>query len=168
MAEFKESEHPRDKDGKFTDKSHSAKTIKIGEALKKEINCKKYGYTKKEYNDHGWARANEILSAGQNKDFTTKFAQALNGYKSFPRTSSGEFMLPVSEIGGKNEGINNKIVYAKGTISKPIITRIVKINVDNETDADSERRFLYDCEWRGIQPTNSTIFGCYYATDYGF
>ena len=165
MAQFKESEHSRDSDGKFIEKG--AILNNIGKAIKTHRQRKKYGnYTKKEYDDFGWARANEILSAGQNKDFTSKFAQAINGYKSFAKTSNGEFMIPVSEIGSKNDGVNNTIVYCEGTIAKPIITRIVKIDVDNETEADYKRRDLYDCERRGIQPENSKIFQFYNATDY--
>lgn len=39
MAQFKESEHPRDSDGKFTDKRNSAKIIKdIGNAIKQHRN----------------------------------------------------------------------------------------------------------------------------------
>ena len=34
MAEFKESEHPRDKDGKFTDKNSSSKNIRSKKLLK--------------------------------------------------------------------------------------------------------------------------------------
>ena len=68
MAEFKESEHPKDKDGKFTDKGKQvAKVLRFRKANEK------YGYTKKQYSDYDWARENEILSAGQNKDFTSKF-----------------------------------------------------------------------------------------------
>ncbi len=168
---FDESKHPRDSDGKFTDKEGGASkkttTIKdISKAFKYKIAKEKYGYNKSQYNDYAWARGNEILNAGQNKDFTSKFAQAINGYEAFPKTPDGEFMIPVSEIGSKNEGLNNTIVYAKGTISKPIITRVVKINADNETDADMERRDLYDFERRGIQPKNSDIFRFYDAIDF--
>lgn len=138
----------------------------LAKELKYEQARKKYKYSRKDYNDYGWARGNEILNSGQNADYKSKFAQAINGYEAFPRTSNDEFMIPVSEIGSKNEGVNNTIVYAKGTISKPIITRVVKIDVDNETEADLERRCLCDFEGRGVQPTNSTIFRFYNADDY--
>ena len=169
MAQFKESEHPRDSDGKFTEKgiSKGTKLNTIGKRLKENIS--KYGgYTPRDYKNYGWARANNILNAGQNKDFTSKFAQAVNGYGAFPKTSSGEFMIPVSDIYGDSEGVNNTIVYCKGTIARPIITRIVKIDADNETEADLERRDLYDCERRGVQPENSAIFRFYYATDFKY
>ena len=93
MAQFKESEHPRDSDGKFVEKgvSKGTKLNTIGKRLKENIS--KYGgYTPRDYKNYGWARANNILNAGQNKDFTSKFAQAINGYKSFAKTSNGEFM----------------------------------------------------------------------------
>ena len=128
MAEFKESEHPRDKDGKFTDKGK-----RVAKALRFRKAKERYGYTKNQYNNFGWARGNEILSAGQNKDFTSKFAQATKGLADFPKTPNGDYMIAVGEIYGETEGVNDIIVYAKGTISNPVITRVVKIDLDNET-----------------------------------
>ena len=167
MAQFKESEHPRDSDGKFIEKGVSKGTNlnTIGKRLKENIS--KYGvYTPRDYKNYGWARANNILNAGQNKDFTSKFAQAINGYKSFSKTSNSEFMIPVSDIYGDSEGVNNTIVYCKGTISKPIITRIVKIDADNETELSEIRSDLFEIERRGIQQKTEGIFTVYDRTDF--
>ena len=156
MAEFKESEHPRDKDGKFTDKGKQvAKVLRFRKANEK------YGYTKKQYADYGWARGNEILSSGQNKDFTSKFAQATKGLAKFPQTPNGEYMIAVSEIYGENEGVNNTIVYAKGTISNPLITRVVKIDLDDETRLSIARSDLYAFERCGIRQETAGIFTVY-------
>lgn len=162
VSDGSSGENLRDNDAN----SRNGEEKSIGKKLKYNKAKQKYKYSTNQYNDFGWARGNEILNAGQNADYKSKFAQAINGYEAFPKTSNGEFMIPVSEIGSKNEGVNNTIVYAKGTISKPIITRVVKIDVDNETEADLERRWLRDCEGRGVQPTNKTIFKFYYADDY--
>ena len=152
------------KNGQYISKTNAQIVSKV---VKYKKAREKYGYNKKQYNNYGWARGNEIINAGQNKDFSGKFALATKGRANFEKTQNGEFMIPVSDIYDQNqEGLNNTVVYAKGTVSKPIITCIVKINVNNETDADVERRYLYDCEWRGFQPTTSNIFRFYHQTDY--
>lgn len=162
VSDGSSGENLRDNDAN----SRNGEEKSIGKKLKYNKAKQKYKYSINEYNDFGWARGNEILNAGQNADYKSKFAQAINGYEAFPKTSNGEFMIPVSDIYGDSEGVNNTIVYCKGTISKPIITRVVKINADNETDADVERRYLYDCEWRGFQPKVEDVFQFYNATDF--
>ena len=41
-------------------------------------------------------------------------------------------MTVVGALYGENEGVKRKIVFARGTIEEPIITRIVEINADNK------------------------------------
>ena len=66
------------------------------------------------------------------------------------------------------EQFDNKIVYMTGTIEKPVVTRVLEIDADNETDVDVERRKIYEAERRGIQPTVGGIRRFYYPTDYGY
>ncbi len=125
-------------------------------------------YTEKQYNSFGWARANEVLNAGQAKDFEAKFAQALQGSKAFPKTKGGDYMVAVSDIYDPTlEGVNNVIVYAKGTMEMPVIARVIKIDLYNETDLDTKRRNIYAFERRGLQPQAGGIYHLYFATDYG-
>ena len=180
MSEFDENKHPRDKDGKFTYKGKEFTTVKLKSETKEKL--KRYFekikaernniYTKESYNDYGWARANDIINAGQNKDFTSKFAEALTNPKSTyhkQKTKQGEFMIPVSDIYDKTfEGVNNTIVYAKGTIDKPIITRILQIDEYEETILAKRRKEINVFERRGIRTKTGGIYRLHTPTDYGF
>ncbi len=42
------------------------------------------------------------------------------------------------------EGIDNVLVYAKGSIESPIVSKIVKINLDNETEIEIFKRWIYE------------------------
>lgn len=125
------------------------------------------GYTEKEYRAYGWARANNLLTAGQNKDYRSKFADAKSGRAWFNTNQSGEFIIPVSDIfDSSKRGINDTLVFASGTIENPIISSIIKINEDNETVLDIIRRHIYDCERRGIQPKIEGAIRRYDAIDF--
>ncbi|GEM_PF-3811457 len=123
-----------------------------------------YNYTKEQYERFGWVRANDVLSAKVWEDFTEKFAKAKNG-GSYPKSASGEWIIAA---GDKDKMIDKYLVYAKGEIESPEITRIVEIDLDNETDLDERRRELYACERRGIQQEAGDIFRRYTPSDYGY
>ncbi|MBQ3588893.1 MAG: hypothetical protein II980_00415, partial [Clostridia bacterium] len=145
------------------------KRKQVLDALRQKAKTKKAQYTEQEYNAFGWVRANNVINAGQYKDFTTKFAEAINGSKAFVKTKQGEFMIPVSDIYDKVfEGVNNTIVYAKGTIEQPIITRVLQILEFEETILDKMRRIVYASERRGIQQKNRNLYRYYNRTNYGY
>ncbi len=126
-----------------------------------------YNYTKEQYESFGWATYN-LLNNGQRKDFDTKFSQARNGYKTFRKTKSGELMIPVSDVDDPIfDGINNVIVYAKGTMKMPIITRVLEIDEYDETTLSDIRRDLYEVEKRGIQQKTGGIFRQYNPFNFG-
>lgn len=124
-------------------------------------------YTDEEYRAYGWARENGILNAGQNADYRTKFAKAVSGQGKFNKSKSGEYIIPVSDIYNSDfEGINNVLVFAKGTIDNPKITSIIVIDLANETELDIERKKIYELQRRGIQPKNALLFRRYDAVDF--
>ena len=123
-------------------------------------------YTKYQYEKFGWVRANNVLNEGQYSDFNSKFAKTITG-EVFNKTKNGEFMIPVSDVFDKNaRGIENVIVYAKGTLTTPDITSVVEIDLYNETDLDYIRRELYVSERRGIQQKTGGIFRRYNSFDF--
>lgn len=123
-------------------------------------------YTEKQYNNFGWVRANNVISAGQYKDFTSKFASAVNDQSYFAKSKSGEYMIPVSDIFDTQlEGIENVIVFAKGTIESPKITRIAEILSQDQEVIDTERREIYETERRGIQRKTSEFLRFHLAVD---
>lgn len=65
------------------------------------------------------------------------------------------------------EQFDNKIVYITGSIDKPIITRILKIDVSDETKLSEIRRETYALERRGIQRKTGGIFHTHTATSFG-
>lgn len=126
-------------------------------------------YTEKEYRNFGWARANNILNEGQNADYRSKFANAKVGRAKFNKSKNGEYIIPVSDIYNSSlEGINNVLVFAKGTITNPIITSVIEIYEYDETNLDRVRRQIYEGERRGIQQKTGELFGRYFSSDFEF
>ena len=124
-------------------------------------------YTEKEYRNFGWARANNVLNKGQNADYRSKFADAKVGTAKFAKSKSGEYIIPVSDLYDVAfEGINNVLVFAKGTIANPVITSVIEIYEYDETSLDRIRRRIYDSERRGIQQTSGGLFRRYYSSDF--
>jgi len=140
-----------------------SKRKQLLDALRQKAETKKAQYTEQDYNAFGWVRANNVINAGQYKDFTTKFAEAINGSKAFVKTKQGEFMIPVSDIyNSSKEGINSTILFAKGKITKPIITRVLKIiGFDDETMLSLLREYIYENERNGIKTKATSLFLLY-------
>ena len=102
------------------------------------------------------------------EDFDTKFSQARNGYKTFRKTKSGELMIPVSDVDAPIfDGINNVIVYAKGTMETPIITRVLVIDEYDETTLSEKRSHVYAIERQGFRQKTGGIFKIYTRFDFG-
>lgn len=126
-------------------------------------------YTEKEYRDFGWARANNILNAGQNTDYRSKFAAAKTGNSTFNKSKSGEYIIPVSDKNNNAlDGVENVLVFAKGTITNPVITSVIAINADNETDLSLIREYIYERELEGIQTETEGVFKRYNSSDRKF
>ncbi len=122
-------------------------------------------YTKEQYESFGWVRENNILSAGYWKNFTENFAQAVASKYYFPKTKNGEFMIEVYDV-YDNDSVADVIVFASGTIENPNVTKVVKIDLIDDTDIETKRRMLYEIERRGIQQKAGELFRFYYKTDF--
>ena len=108
--------------------------------------------TDEQYYNFGWVRANDVISSGYWKNFTSNYAEAVNN-KNFDRiTPNGEYMIEVYDA-NLNEGaqIIDHIVFAKGDIGNPEITRIIEIDSKNETKLSDERGYIYALERNGIR-----------------
>ena len=116
-------------------------------------------YTEKEYKDYGWARANEILS--ESETLRSLFADAVSRKYIYPQTPQGEYMIAVGD------DAKNKVVYMNGTITEPIITRVLQIYEFNETDLSEIRRFVYEIERAGFEQQTADVFERYNASDFG-
>ena len=118
-------------------------------------------YTEKEYKDYGWVRANEILSESESETLRSLFADAVSRKYIYPQTPRGEYMIAVGD------DAKNKVVYMNGTITEPIITRVLQIYEFNETDLSEIRRFVYEIERAGFEQQTADVFERYNASDFG-
>ncbi len=115
-------------------------------------------YTEKQYNDFGWARVNGILSINENEDFKTKYRQIKDGtLNRINKSINGEILVEVNNSKGADFAVNNTLVYAKGSYDNYKITKIIKINLNYETDIESIRRNIYEWERRGWTRTDAII-----------
>ena len=78
-------------------------------------------YTETQYNNFGWARANEVVTYRQWADFDHKFENMTEEVKR-NQTRDGEYMIAVNDMKDKKFGVDNVIVFAKGTPLHPMVT----------------------------------------------
>lgn len=163
----------------FQEQSKNAKNKGEDADLKADIGTAKYSVSdektldkedEKRYNSFEWTTQNGILTKGQLDNFYSQYSaitEKLDSDKS-QVTKSGEIMVAVSDTGNYySEGIQNMVVYAKGSLGDLQITSIVAINANNETILTKAREEIYDAERKGIPQTTTGIFVRYDASDYG-
>lgn len=143
-------------------KTENMKVSNLDSKAEKGYNYSRKKYSDTEYQDYGWARENGVLSASENSKLRSLFAEAVSGQAKPPKTKAGEYMIAVGDK------VDNKVAYMTGSIDSPVITRVLEIDLDNETELDFERRKVYDAERRGVQPKAGKLFKFYYSTDYGY
>ena len=107
-------------------------------------------YTEKQYNNYGWARANDFLTAGGNQYFHDLFNQETRKQGAY-KTANGDFIIPTYDDLGKKNNANNVLVFAKGTENNPIISKILKIEFTdesylNETNLSILEEYIYEQE----------------------
>ena len=122
-------------------------------------------YSEEDYKNFGWVRQNDVINAGYWRNFTENFAQAVSKLQKYPKSKSGEFMISVYDVYSESE-VDDVIVFAKGTIESPDITKIVKFNLIDESDIYPKRRNLYEAERRGVRTATGEIFDIHYKADY--
>ena len=98
-------------------------------------------YSLKQYNDFGWARVNGIISEEENKLFKSIYAKVKRGKDYANRTQSGEYMIAVGE-----NGLQNVIIFASGSLANTKISKVIRINLDNNTDISDLRRVINEKE----------------------
>ena len=118
-----------------------------------------------DYRNFGWVRDNDVINSGYWKTFTTNFADAVKKDYKFNKTPAGEFMIEAYNYYDPMSAAD-VVVFAKGTIESPIVTRIVKIKQTDQIDIDEKRSELYAAERKGIRREAGEIFVCYNQFDF--
>jgi len=86
--------------------------------------------TEEQYNNFGWVRANDILESDEYERAMSDFASLKKGDQ-YRKTAEGEFVIPTSKYYGVSEGTVSAIVFVKGEMDLPNITRIWLLNHSN-------------------------------------
>lgn len=125
---------------------------------------KELDYNKKQYNAFGWARANGILSSRENALFHKALSDIKLG-EHYEKTSDGEYMIPVGE-----NGVLNKIIFTNGNYVNPKISKVIEIDLDNETELSDFRKVVYDNERKGnrIRQEDSPLFSIHFKTSFEY
>ena len=118
-----------------------------------------------DYKNFGWVRDKNVISAGHWKSFTTNFADAVARKYYFNKSKAGDFMIEAYNYYDPLS-IADVIVFARGTIESPVITKIIRLKKNYGIDLDAKREVIYEAERRGISPEIGEIFEFYYRTDY--
>ena len=118
-----------------------------------------------DYKNFGWVRANNIINAGYWRNFTENFAQAVAGDSYYRKNKQGEYMIDVYDVYGSSE-VADVVVFASGTIESPNVTKIVKINLTDDTDIETKRSELYAAERKGIRRSFGEVFIFYNKSDF--
>ena len=71
-------------------------------------------------------------------------------------------MIPINDVGDEIfDGVNNTIVFCKGTIKNPIITSVLEILEYDETTLSETRRHIHAIERVGFRQETCGIFTRY-------
>ena len=108
-------------------------------------------YTEKQYNNFGWVRANDVLTAAEYDTLLSRYADYKHNKDSYPVTRFGETVVHSFDY-------NDVLVYVKGSIKSPEITKVIKINADDYT-ASKVKEWILQNEYRQVyQPYQSIEF----------
>lgn len=87
-------------------------------------------YTKRDYNNYGWAIVNNVLSKKEQTKLFAQFADKETLNSKYRKSFDDCYMIPV----GHEYSYNNKIVFVEGNNQNPVIDRIITITGDNEQE----------------------------------
>ena len=124
-------------------------------------------YTQEQYNDFGWVRANEVLTYRQWSDFNHKFENKTEEVKR-RQTKNGEYMIAVNDMKDKKFGVDNVIVFAKGTPLHPVVTKIIEINLEYETLIEAIREVIYEHEGNIDKGVFDGVLQIYNSKDFAY
>lgn len=127
-------------------------------------------YDEKQYNNFGWTRVNGVLSYRENGNFRAKYGEIKSGKQSgVHRTSKGEIIVETNDMEGGKHGVNNVLVFAKGSYEDYRITKVIRLKINNETELEKVRDYIYGKEtdeYRKSYYQTDDIIGLLYEEEY--
>lgn len=109
--------------------------------------------SRKDYNNHGWAKVNDVLTNSEFADFMTKVGikERQNNHW-YLDLHNGKHMFAVGV-----DGVNNILIVSDGNFNNPSIERVYHIGLDNETDIENVRDGIYARENRNFALSSEII-----------
>lgn len=97
-------------------------------------------YTKKQYNDFGWAYGNGKLTRNEYDSWN----EQMHNKSAYTKSYDGSYIIPV----GDEWHVRNVLVYSKGSWNNPVITKVVRINTEiyAEYALENVRDAIYEAE----------------------
>jgi len=108
-------------------------------------------YTETQYNNFGWVRYNDVLSAEEYSTLLSRYADYKHNKDHYPTTRFGEAVIFSFDY-------PNILMYVKGTIRSPQITKILKIDptipdtiqIDIQKEILSNERSNLSIPWENV------------------
>ncbi len=119
-------------------------------------------YTEEQYNNFGWVRVNNVLTVSEYNTLLSRYADYKHNKDKYPITRFGEAVIHSTEC-------PDVIMYVKGDIGEPNVTKIVRIVADDSTDVSviRERIIRYEYEQKPLPyKTIIEMYGEEYLTFY--
>ncbi|MBQ2934440.1 MAG: DNA/RNA non-specific endonuclease [Clostridia bacterium] len=98
-------------------------------------------YSEEQYNNFGWVRYNEVLTAQEYSTLLSRYADYKHNENQYPTTRFGEAVIHSSEC-------PDVLMYVKGKIGNPQITRIIRINKKDPTEFSIIREEILSNEYK--------------------
>ena len=103
------------------------------------------------YNRYGWTKVNNILNKQNSAELLKAIGDIKRGYN-VEQATDGSYMVEVASL---PDGAKDTIIYTDGDYENPGISKVVKINIDNETEAREIKEAIYGTEQNTLD--NSVI-----------
>ncbi|MBQ7779976.1 MAG: hypothetical protein IJ404_05720, partial [Clostridia bacterium] len=100
-------------------------------------------YSPKQYNDFGWARYAEAISKNELDDLYSKI-QEKGSLKKFMQSGYGEAIIEVNDDPHSTLGVDNVFVFVTGTKNNPVINKVVRFDIETETEMEVIKEQLYE------------------------
>lgn len=100
--------------------SNPAEKVKENTVKKSDRDYSLEKYSETQYNNFGWVRYNNVLSAAEYNTLLSRYADYAHNKNKYPTTRFGEAVIHSTEC-------PDVIMYIKGRIGNPAITKIVRI-----------------------------------------
>ena len=104
-----------------------------GESVKESsrFSSAQEAYTEEQYNAFGWASYNGVITANERETLLSRYADFKHNCNKYPVTRWGEAVIHSTET-------PDVIMYVKGPIECPIITKIVRVNTAIKTMTEDD------------------------------